>query len=327
MQFSIITPSFRNSEWLKLCVASVADQQDVTLEHIVQDSVSNDGTLDWLPQDPRVTAYVEKDDGMYDAVNRGLRRAKGEILAYINCDEQYLPGALRAVRDFFQNHPAIDVVFADTIVIDPDGKFIACRKAVRPLEHHVWVRHLPTFTCATFFRRSLIDRHRLYFDTRWRDVGDADWVLRLLRLGIPTAILRCYTSAFTRTGDNMNFKPNALREKKELRLSAPAWMRALGPAIVLQHRVPQADGGRLCAETVPIRSLHQIRFDSPICRGCQAPGFSDELIDGEIGIRKFGWLPSRVGASGRGPRQFCFCWYYPRSRHGQAESFNCHTIL
>src|SRR5256885_10883439 len=46
---------------------------------------------DWLPHDRRVKAFIEKDHGMYDAVNRGLRRAQGEILAYINCDEQYLP--------------------------------------------------------------------------------------------------------------------------------------------------------------------------------------------------------------------------------------------
>ena len=55
MQFSIITPSFRASEWLKLCIPSVADQ-GVELEHIVQDSVSDDGTMDWLPQDARVKA-------------------------------------------------------------------------------------------------------------------------------------------------------------------------------------------------------------------------------------------------------------------------------
>jgi glycosyltransferase involved in cell wall biosynthesis len=243
MQFSIITPSFRNSEWLKLCVASVADQAGVTLEHIVQDAGSDDGTLDWLSQDSRVTAYVEKDAGMYDAVNRGLRRAKGDILAYLNCDEQYLPGALRAVLDFFHNHPTIDVAFADTVVINATGEFIACRKAVRPLKHHVWACHLPTFTCATFFRRSLIDKHQLYFDTRWRDVGDADWVLRLLGLKIQTGILRYYTSAFTQTGDNMNFKPNALREKKELHRSAPAWMRTGKSAIVLQHRLRKLAAG------------------------------------------------------------------------------------
>ena len=90
---SIITPSFRSSAWLKLCLASVADQQ-VELEHIVQDAGSDDGTLDWLPQDRRARVFVEKDQGMYDAINRGLRRASGDILAYLNCDEQYLPGAL-----------------------------------------------------------------------------------------------------------------------------------------------------------------------------------------------------------------------------------------
>ena len=83
MKFSIVTPSFRNSEWLKLCIASVADQ-GVEHEHIVQDSCSDDGTGDWLPRDSRVKAFVEKDQGMYDAVNRGYRRATGDILAYLN---------------------------------------------------------------------------------------------------------------------------------------------------------------------------------------------------------------------------------------------------
>src|SRR5580658_5685732 len=104
MRFSVVTPSFRQSLWLKLCVASVADQ-GVEVEHIVQDACSDDGTLDWLLTDPRVQAFSEKDAGMYDAVNRGLRRASGEILSYLNCDEQYLPGALRAVETHFESHP------------------------------------------------------------------------------------------------------------------------------------------------------------------------------------------------------------------------------
>src|SRR5579859_3783100 len=116
MSFSIVTPSFRNSKWLKLCIASVADQEGVEFEHIVQDSCSDDGTQDWLPRDPRVRAFIEKDTGMYDAVNRGFRRAQGDILAYLNCDEQYLPGALPAVRQFFERHPEIDMVFGDVVV-------------------------------------------------------------------------------------------------------------------------------------------------------------------------------------------------------------------
>ena len=107
VKFSVVTPSFRNSNWLKLCIASVADQQGVEVEHIVQDSCSDDGTQDWLPRDPRVKAFVEKDAGMYDAVNRGYRRATGDIFAYFNCDEQYLPGALKTVQGFLKRIPIL----------------------------------------------------------------------------------------------------------------------------------------------------------------------------------------------------------------------------
>src|SRR4051795_392313 len=117
MKFTIVTPSFRNSDWLKLCIPSVADQ-GVTHEHIVQDAGSDDGALEWLPQETRVRAFVEKDRGMYDAVNRGFRRGDGDVYAYLNCDEQYLPGALAAVERFFTDHPEADIAIADIVVTD-----------------------------------------------------------------------------------------------------------------------------------------------------------------------------------------------------------------
>src|SRR6266700_5293799 len=118
LRLSIITPSFLGRQWLKLCIASVADQQGVEVEHIVQDSCSDDGTQDWLPHDPHVKAFIEKDTGMYDAVNRGYRRATGDILAYLNCDEQYLPGGLAAVKRFFEQNPRVEVCLAGSIVTD-----------------------------------------------------------------------------------------------------------------------------------------------------------------------------------------------------------------
>src|SRR6202030_3398287 len=140
MKFSIVTPSFRNSEWLKLCIASVADQEGVDLEHIVQDACSDDGTQKWLPYDRRVRAFIEKDLGMYDAINRGYRRSRGEILAHLNCDEQYLPGALRAVQAFFEQHPQIEVALAGTIVVDGNGKYTCHRHSMVPKASHVWFR-------------------------------------------------------------------------------------------------------------------------------------------------------------------------------------------
>jgi len=233
---SVITPSYRNSNWLKLCIASVADQ-GVQTEHIVQDAGSDDGTLDWLPQDSRVKAFVEKDSGMYDAINRGLRRANGEILAYLNCDEQYLPGALRAVEQYFAEHPDVDVVFGDFVVVDEQGDYKFHRKVLAPHLYHTWVSHLAAFTCGTFFRRRIITDLGLFFDSRMRVAGDAEWMLRLLRQRVRMAVLRRFTSSFTLTGANLGTTPEGRKEAIKLFDSAPPLARALKPWFVLHHRL------------------------------------------------------------------------------------------
>lgn len=242
MKFSIITPSFRNSAWLKLCIASVADQQGVEKEHIVQDSCSDDGTQDWLPQDRRVKAFVEKDGGMYDAVNRGYRRATGDILAYLNCDEQYLPGALAAVEKYFLAHPEVEVALAGSIVTDGDGNYLCHRHSMVPSSYHVWFR-FPILTSGIFIRRKVIHERGILFDTQWRDLGDFHWVLELMRQKVPMAVCNTFTSVFADTGNNMNLKPNAIREKKETEKMIPAWLRLLRPWWILLHRLRRLRAG------------------------------------------------------------------------------------
>lgn len=236
-RFSIVTPSFRGSRWLKLCLPSVADQ-GVPLEHIVQDAGSDDGTLDWLTADPRVVAFVEKDRGMYDAVNRGYRRARGELLAYINCDEQYLPGALARVGRFFTQHPEVDVVFGDCLVVDAQGQYLCERRALTPQLLHTWsASNLAFLTAATFLRRRVLDRHQLWFNADYRDAGDQEWALRLVRSGVKTAVLPEFLSIFTETGFNMNLGANATRERAAFHASAPLWVRWLAPLAVLHFRL------------------------------------------------------------------------------------------
>ena len=236
MNFSIITPSFRNSRWLKLCIASVADQQGVTFEHIVQDSCSDDGTQDWLPQDRRVQAFIEKDKGMYDAVNRGFKRAQGDIVAYLNCDEQYLPGALKAVKDYFDQHPEVEAVFADTLVVDPAGKYLCHRKSLLPRPHHIWVR-FSNLTCAIFLKREALEKRGLYFDTQWRDLGDVYWVMEMINRGARLAVLDHFTSVFYETGDNMNLKPNAVRERQVKAENTPRWIKRTWSVLLFLHRL------------------------------------------------------------------------------------------
>lgn len=236
MNISVVTPSFRNSKWLKLCIASVADQQGVSFEHIVQDSCSDDGTQDWLPKDPRVKAFIEKDQGMYDAVNRGYRRAQGDILCYLNCDEQFLPGALKAACDYFDANPDIEVMFSDTIVTDANGDYICHRPAMIPLRGHIWHR-FAVLTCAMFIRRKTLVEQDLYFDTKWRDIGDFFWLLEVVNRRLRMGVLRQFTSVFADTGDNMNLKANAQREKAIQADMTPPWARRLEQPILLYHKL------------------------------------------------------------------------------------------
>lgn len=236
MKFSIITPSFRNSAWLKLCIASIADQSNVTVEHIVQDSCSDDDTKNWLPGDSRVKAFIEKDSGMYDAVNRGFRRAQGEILAYLNCDEQYLPGALKVVADFFDANPDVEAVFADSIVTDGQGNYICHRPSLVPTALSMWVR-FTVLTSAIFVRRSVIFDRGILFDTNWRDLGDFWWVRELVLRGVRIAVLPELTSVFADTGDNMNLKENARRERVKKWSMTPRWVKLLRLYWIIQCRV------------------------------------------------------------------------------------------
>ena len=236
MRFSVITPSFRNSDWLKLCIASVADQQGVEHEHIVQDSCSDDGTQDWLPHDPRVKAFIEKDQGMYDAVNRGFRRATGDVLAYLNCDEQYLTGALAAVARFFEEHPEVDACAADTVIVDPNASYLCHRLALTPGRLSTWVR-FPVLTSAFFIRRHVVHEMGLYFDTKWRALGDVFYVMELLRRGVRFGVLPVFTSTFTDTGENLGTKPVAVDESARKLAMAPWWIRATWQLWVLHHRL------------------------------------------------------------------------------------------
>lgn len=234
---SIVTPHFNGGNWLRLCVASVADQS-LPHEHLVQDAVSTDGTLDWLRTDSRVAAHIEKDGGMYDAINRGYRRAQAPLIAHLNCDEQYLPGTLQRVTAFFAAHPDIDVVFGDVIVVDAAGNYICERRALTPQLWHTWTAsNLAFLTAGTFLRRRVLEAHQLYFDAKYREAGDQDWALRLVKSGVRMATLGSFVSVFTETGSNLGLNAHTAVERKAFHDTAPALARILSPVTLLHFRL------------------------------------------------------------------------------------------
>jgi len=239
--FSIITPSFRQLDWLRLAAASIADQQGVTVEHIVQDA----GTygIDEFFQSNLVAKdaahgsklFVEKDAGMYDAVNRGLAKARGEICAYLNCDEQLLPNALREVAAFFDRHPKIDVLFGDSILINKSGTPLSYRRTVVPILSYVENVQLNAPTCATFFRRSIIDQG-LLFDPQWKIIGDQVWIEDLLRTGVRMGTLSKPLAVFTFTDENLSSTALSQEEGKRHNPSHSPLARMRKGAHITVHR-------------------------------------------------------------------------------------------
>lgn len=220
----------------------MADQVGVEHEHIVQDACSDDGTQDWLPGDKRVKAYIEKDAGMYDAINRGIRRSTGDLVAYLNCDEQYLPGTLKAVHDYFESHPDTDIVAAHFIVVDGSFKYICHRFAMAPTYPEAWHR-FSVSTCAIFCRRRVYEEKGLWYDIRWRAVADAFWLLGTLRSSCRWSVFPKFTSVFADHGDNLILAPNSVREMNEYFGARPRWIRWLAPAFVTRYRLRMLASG------------------------------------------------------------------------------------
>jgi glycosyltransferase involved in cell wall biosynthesis len=109
LKISIVTPSYNQGGFLHETIDSVLSQQDPNLEYVIIDGGSTDGSVDLIKQHARSLTYwvSEPDQGHYDAINKGFSHTTGDIMAWINSDDKYLPGAFSVVRDIFTQFPDI----------------------------------------------------------------------------------------------------------------------------------------------------------------------------------------------------------------------------
>lgn len=120
---SVVTPSYNQGGFIEETICSVLDQDYPNVEHIVIDGGSTDDTLEVLRRyADRITWLSEPDDGQADAINKGLGLAHGEILAYLNSDDTYLPGAFKRVVETFASYPEVGLVYGDCYAIDQRGQ-------------------------------------------------------------------------------------------------------------------------------------------------------------------------------------------------------------
>jgi glycosyltransferase involved in cell wall biosynthesis len=219
-RITVVTPSFNQGEYLERCILSVLNQNYANLEYVIIDGGSKDGSADIIRSYEKYLAYwvSEKDDGQSDAINKGFKRSSGELLAWLNSDDIYLPGALQSAAGIFRKRPAIDLFFGDTFVIDKNDDILREFKEVKFSRRAMICRAVNIIQPNAFWRRNIFFLSGM-LRTQYQYVMDIDLWLRMLKAGarfyyesVPVAGFRIHKESKTSSQGPL-FK----RESQEVR--------------------------------------------------------------------------------------------------------------
>ncbi|HTL61929.1 MAG TPA: glycosyltransferase family 2 protein [Nitrospira sp.] len=154
---TVVTPSFNQGRFIRETIESVLSQDYPNLEYLVIDGGSTDETQEVLKAyGSRLCWVAEKDEGQADAVNKGLRKAKGEIFGWLNSDDTYLPGTISKIVQFFQAFPSVALVYGQAKYVDAEGRVVGWH----PVEEFDYKRLAETCFIsqpAVFFRREVFE--------------------------------------------------------------------------------------------------------------------------------------------------------------------------
>ena len=178
---SIVTPSYNMAQFLPVAIESVLAQDYAQIEYIVIDGESTDGTIEILKRYCGRLQYLsEKDLGPADAIHKGFCKAKGEILAWLNADDTYEPGAVRAAAEYLTAHPQTDVLYGDGWWIAKDGQAIQ-RYPTLPFDARALARDCFICQPAAFIRSSAY--HKCKIDRELKLSFDYDLWIRMSKEG------------------------------------------------------------------------------------------------------------------------------------------------
>jgi glycosyltransferase involved in cell wall biosynthesis len=162
---SIVIPSYNQADFLEFTILSILEQDYPTLEILIVDGGSTDGSVEIIHRySDRLAWWVsEKDLGQTDAINKGFARSRGQILAWLNSDDTYEPAAVAEAAAFLQSHPEVGLVYGAANFIDRNGAIIGRFPAAQTDYKHLRRGYVHIPQQASFWRADL-----------WRKVGPLD---------------------------------------------------------------------------------------------------------------------------------------------------------
>ncbi len=180
---TIVTPSYNQGNFLKRTIESVLNQDYKNIEYIVIDGGSTDDSVDILnAYKDRFYWVSEKDKGQTDAINKGMKLAKGEILAYLNSDDILLPGAISTIVDYFLKHNDCSMVYGNADYIDKNDGIIGPYKTDKYSFHRL-MQDCMVCQPAAFWKKSVIHKIGL-FDDSLNFVMDYDYWIRIAKANL-----------------------------------------------------------------------------------------------------------------------------------------------
>ena len=240
--FSVITPCLNACTFIAEAIESVLAQQIPDVEHIIMDGGSTDGTLEILKKYPHLIVVSEPDKGMYDAVNKGIKIARGEWIGLLNADDLYPTGSLKQALEAVAQDPRLQAINGGFAVFEDDGNE---RKIVRVSPSigadEFWYRIVRGSTAPNtwFLRRSVFELYG-HYDNRYRYAADRELIMRLALGGLRPHSLPDVNYCFRQHEESATFSKQDSRHPKrgDIRIAVILEVLAIQEEYLAKRNLP-----------------------------------------------------------------------------------------
>lgn len=231
-QISIVTPSFNQLPFLKVCVASIEMQGYPHVEQIVVDGGSTDGTKEYLESNPGHVTWWRShpDDGQTQALNEGFAKVSGQWIGWQNSDDFYYPGVFWRIAEIIEKHPEVQVIAGDTAIVD-ERSIKNNLVGIAPMPVRKWLQGYWPYNQSLFIRRDLLEQI-LPLDERFHLHMDIEMFAKIAVLETKVAYINQPLGAFRKyegiKTDNPEYQEQRQWEQQALRarFQQPMWPAA-----------------------------------------------------------------------------------------------------